>query len=188
MQKPWLNMTVLRSHIVSIPYEKQFREVEWSNYKLGTMIPVVWYNNMQYIAKRYNAKFKLTQALRHEADGQYCYVSRKRGATHNQYIIYPHICLNQEEKLDERYWLKTFLHELSHHIQVIVQFNLGYGDRDVVKTWLDALRHERTAERLAYYFAKKYAPELEMHHSEFVSYRTAAEQEWLRNYYKESFE
>jgi hypothetical protein len=73
--------------------------------------------------------------------------------------------------------IHTFCHELAHHIQNIKGI---YCDS---KNLYDCLQLELEAERLAYFLAQQYFPNIKFHHKEFNHYRDRIDLDYLRDWY-----
>lgn len=82
------------------------------------------------------------------------------------------ITLGKDYEFNYRHFLKTIAHELAHKIQVDAGL-IGYSD------FLERWMYERIAERLAYYVCKAHFPKFKWHHSEFSTYRSTDDIEFL---------
>ena len=170
--RPWNDLNVLRTHVVSSEYELFDRP---SKLKVrGTYIPITWYNDMKYLCGLYNTPFRIL-------DSQNMIYADTTGEYDGKEVHLRRTKTWRGGRMTNRMCLVIFFHELSHRIQSIVGERLDWEGGP--ETWPERLSFERAACDLSYYLWKIYLPSKKIVHAAFRAYRSKEEVEFLRDWF-----
>jgi len=92
-------------------------------------------------------------------------IDGKKSASYHPILQRITIC----NKSSAKYLVRSFVHELAHHIQLSSNMQ-AYFDSFI--SFPKYLELELQAERLAYFIAKAYFPQFKLHHKEFNGYQS----------------
>ena len=164
-----IDVNQLRSYI--FPLKKQVFLKKSKEKYLDTKLPLSYWKDFKYIAKRYGTSLWAVRNL----DSAGKFIECNNGHTH--------ICLNIFDKsCNEENIMRAFFHELAHQIQVLVglKSNSQEMDRRYVK-YDYMLKYERAAERLSYFLCKFYLNNKKsIHHRKFSAYLSSEHKEILK--------
>lgn len=155
---PWNDIKILRSCI--LPNNRAlFRPC--NVVMKGLNIPLSWSKDMRFLCKKYRVSFVITD-----------YDDMIPGALYYAEPV-PTIQILKLKNVNKHWFLRSFFHELGHHLQTIVGERCNWNGRKSgpYRGLKENVKFERAAERVAYFIAKEYAPHMDFHHSEFSNYK-----------------